>query len=112
MAYKKTAVLKKDSFPNKFFEPSCCLRALGAFLLLTLASKENLDNIFTIKVQIEGISSKKEGTLKIYAPSLLFHPIMPGPEASQLATTSVNKIIIVTNDVTLCLKRECSINSS
>ena len=45
-------------------------------------------------------------------PSLFFHPIMPCPEASQLATTSVNKIIIVTNDVTLCLKRECSINSS
>ena len=63
-------------------------------------------------MRIEGISSEKEGALEIYAPSLFFHPIMPGPEASQLATTSVNKIIIVTNDVTLCLKRECSINSS
>ena len=51
-------------------------------------------------------------TLKNYAPSKISHSIMPSPEASQLATTSVNKIIIVTNDVTLCLKRECSINSS
>jgi hypothetical protein len=63
-------------------------------------------------VKTEGISSEKEGALKIYALLSFFHPIMPGPEASQLATTSVNKIIIVTNDVTLCLKRECSINSS